>query len=95
MPAGCKKSGCVLEDGLIDRNDPTSDNSGDPDMEHKILSKIVALKERLALWKKRLEKSVYQKTIDFFFYSALYSLVSYSTIHVSTFQHVIIKIVPM
>lgn len=59
VPAGCKKSSCMLDDRSIDRSDPTSDNSGDPAMEHKILSKIVALKERLVLWKKRLDESVY------------------------------------
>lgn len=66
MAAGCKKSACTLGDELIhlvegsaDRNDLTADIFQDPDMERKILSKIEALKERLLLWTRRLNESVY------------------------------------
>lgn len=66
MPAGSKKSACTLEDGSThlvessaDRSDPTIDVSRDPAMEHKILSKIEALRERLVLWTRRLDEYVY------------------------------------
>ncbi|XP_035529277.1 leucine-rich repeat-containing protein 9 [Morone saxatilis] len=62
-PATCKKSACTLEDGSThlvdgsaDRSDPTTDISRDPAMEHKILSKIEALRERLLLWTRRLNE---------------------------------------
>ncbi|KAK5857406.1 hypothetical protein PBY51_010654 [Eleginops maclovinus] len=61
MPASCKKSACTMEDGSthlvegsIDRSDITADIS--PAMEHKILSKIEALRERLQLWTRRLKE---------------------------------------
>ncbi|XP_051237082.1 leucine-rich repeat-containing protein 9 isoform X1 [Dicentrarchus labrax] len=63
VPATCKKSACTLEDGLThlvegsaDRSDPTTDISRDPAMEHKIHSKIEALRERLLLWTRRLNE---------------------------------------
>uniref|UniRef100_A0A8C9XFC8 Leucine rich repeat containing 9 n=1 Tax=Sander lucioperca TaxID=283035 RepID=A0A8C9XFC8_SANLU len=39
-----------------DRSDPTTDISRDPAMEHKILSKIEALRERLVQWTRRLNE---------------------------------------
>ncbi|XP_054470363.1 leucine-rich repeat-containing protein 9 [Anoplopoma fimbria] len=63
VPASVKKSSCTLEDGSshlvegsIDRSDPTTDINRDPAMEHKILSKIQALRERLVLWTRRLDE---------------------------------------
>ncbi|XP_028422571.1 leucine-rich repeat-containing protein 9 isoform X3 [Perca flavescens] len=63
VPASCKKSACTLEDesthlveGSVDRSDPTTDISRDPAMEHKILSKIEALRERLLQWTRRLNE---------------------------------------
>uniref|UniRef100_A0A8C4GVW8 Leucine rich repeat containing 9 n=1 Tax=Dicentrarchus labrax TaxID=13489 RepID=A0A8C4GVW8_DICLA len=71
VPATCKKSACTLEDGLThlvegsaDRSDPTTDISRDPAMEHKIHSKIEALRERLLLWTRRLNESVYLNKIQ-------------------------------
>lgn len=68
VPAGCKKSACTSEDGSTqavegpaDRSEQTADIGRDPALEQKILSKIEALKERLALWTRRLEESVYLK----------------------------------
>lgn len=48
-----------LVEGSVDRSDQTTDISHDPATEHKILSKIEALRERLALWTRRLDESVY------------------------------------
>ncbi|XP_074516923.1 leucine-rich repeat-containing protein 9 isoform X1 [Sebastes fasciatus] len=63
VPAGCKKSACTLEDesthlveGSTDRGYPTTDISRDPAMDHKIHSKIEALRERLVLWTRRLDE---------------------------------------
>ncbi|XP_070776726.1 leucine-rich repeat-containing protein 9 [Enoplosus armatus] len=62
VPASCKKSAYTLEDGSThlvegsaDRSDLTADISHDPAMEHKILRKIKALRERLVLWTRRLD----------------------------------------
>lgn len=52
-----------MVEGSADRSDPTIDNSCDPATEHKILSKIVALRERLVLWTRRLDESVYLNKI--------------------------------
>uniref|UniRef100_A0A3Q0T553 Leucine rich repeat containing 9 n=1 Tax=Amphilophus citrinellus TaxID=61819 RepID=A0A3Q0T553_AMPCI len=38
------------------KNESASDISGDPSMEHKILAKIEALRERLKLWTRRLDE---------------------------------------
>ncbi|XP_034077932.1 leucine-rich repeat-containing protein 9 isoform X1 [Gymnodraco acuticeps] len=61
LPASCKKSACTMEDGSthlvegsIDRSDITTDIS--PAMQHKILSKIEAMRERLQLWARRLQE---------------------------------------
>ncbi|KAM9341102.1 leucine-rich repeat-containing protein 9 [Symphorus nematophorus] len=61
--AGCKKSASTMEDGsnhLVEdsanRSDPAADISCDPAVEHKILNKIEALKERLVLWTRRLDE---------------------------------------
>ncbi|XP_060938945.1 leucine-rich repeat-containing protein 9 [Limanda limanda] len=61
-----KKSACKLDDvpggpthlvdGSSNRCDPTTDVSCDPTMEPKILIKMKALRERLTLWKKRLNE---------------------------------------
>ncbi|XP_056283145.1 leucine-rich repeat-containing protein 9 isoform X3 [Pseudoliparis swirei] len=63
VPASCKKSASTMEDGSthlvegsICRSDPTTDFSRDPAMEHKILSKIEALRERLVLRTRRLDE---------------------------------------
>ncbi|XP_029316164.1 leucine-rich repeat-containing protein 9 [Cottoperca gobio] len=63
VPASCKKSSCTLEDGSThlvegssDRSDLTTDINRDPAMEHKILSKIESLRERLELWTRRLDE---------------------------------------
>ncbi|KAA8582195.1 hypothetical protein FQN60_008935 [Etheostoma spectabile] len=63
VPASCKKSSCTLEDGsthLVEgsayRSDPTTDISPDLAMQHKILSKIEALRERLVQWTRRLNE---------------------------------------
>ncbi|XP_044023700.1 leucine-rich repeat-containing protein 9 isoform X2 [Siniperca chuatsi] len=63
LPASCKKSASTLEDGrthLVEdsavRSDPTADISHDPAMEHKILNKIEALRERIGLWTRRLDE---------------------------------------
>ncbi|XP_070698683.1 leucine-rich repeat-containing protein 9 [Pempheris klunzingeri] len=63
VPTACKKSACVLEDGSAhvvegsaDRSDPITDIGRDPAMEHKILSKTEALRERLVLWTRRLDE---------------------------------------
>ncbi|XP_022077491.2 leucine-rich repeat-containing protein 9 isoform X1 [Acanthochromis polyacanthus] len=63
---GCKKSACRsgdepggpnhLEEGLPERSDSSHDIGHDPAMEHKILHKIEALKERLKLWTRRMEE---------------------------------------
>lgn len=65
MPTGNKKSACELVDesthlvqGSAISNDPNI-GSCDPAMEHKILSKIVALRGRLMVWTRRLDESVY------------------------------------
>lgn len=65
MPTGNKKSACELVDesthlvqGSTISNDPNIARC-DPAMEHKILSKIVALRERLMVWTRRLDESVY------------------------------------
>lgn len=55
-----------MVEGSADRSDPTIDNSCDPAMEHKILSKVVALRERLVLWTRRLDESVYLNKIEYF-----------------------------
>lgn len=64
----CKKPGCVsenapggqphLDEGLAERNESASDISQDPAMEHKILAKTEALRERLKLWTRRLDEWV-------------------------------------
>ncbi|KAM8915276.1 leucine-rich repeat-containing protein 9 isoform 2-T2 [Spinachia spinachia] len=61
--ASCKKSACTLEDrsthlleGPVNRSDPTDDTVCDPALEHKILRKIDALRERLVLWTRRLDE---------------------------------------
>ncbi|TNN84206.1 Leucine-rich repeat-containing protein 9 [Liparis tanakae] len=63
VPASCKKSASPMEDGStrlvegsICRSDPTTDFSRDPAMEHNILSKIEALRERLVLRTRRLDE---------------------------------------
>uniref|UniRef100_UPI0037E8E735 leucine-rich repeat-containing protein 9 n=1 Tax=Semicossyphus pulcher TaxID=241346 RepID=UPI0037E8E735 len=63
VPAGCKKSAGTLDDeashlleGSADRFDPPTDISAWSAMEHKILNKIEALKERLELWTRRLDE---------------------------------------
>ncbi|XP_075964574.1 leucine-rich repeat-containing protein 9 [Anarhichas minor] len=63
VPASCKKPACTLEDGStravegsIDRSDQTTDISRDPAVEHKILNKIDALRERLVPWMRRLNE---------------------------------------
>lgn len=48
-----------LAEGSADRSDSTTDISRDPAMEHKILTKTEALRERLVLWTRRLDESVY------------------------------------
>ncbi|XP_077946052.1 leucine-rich repeat-containing protein 9 isoform X1 [Gasterosteus aculeatus] len=60
--ASCE-SACTLGDGSmhlvegsIDRSDPTNDTGCDPALEHKILNKIDALRERLVLWTRRLDE---------------------------------------
>ncbi|XP_037343021.2 leucine-rich repeat-containing protein 9 [Pungitius pungitius] len=63
VQASLKKPACALEDssthlgeGSIDRSDSTNDTGCDPALEHKILSKIDALRERLVLWTRRLDE---------------------------------------
>ncbi|XP_030299252.1 leucine-rich repeat-containing protein 9 isoform X2 [Sparus aurata] len=58
VPAGRKKSACMSEVGFIHlaEGDPTTDIGCDPALEHKILNKIEALKERLVLWTRRLDE---------------------------------------
>ncbi|XP_041810349.1 leucine-rich repeat-containing protein 9 [Chelmon rostratus] len=63
LPAGSKKSACTLDDGsthlvegVADRSDPTAHVSHDPAIALKILNKIEALRERLALWTRRLDE---------------------------------------
>ncbi len=48
-----------LTEGAADRSNTTIDVSQDPVIEHKILNKIEALKERLVQWTRRLDESVY------------------------------------
>lgn len=68
MPAGRKKSACMSEVGFIHlaEGDPTTDIGCDPALEHKILNKIEALKERLVLWTRRLDESVYLNNSQFY-----------------------------
>lgn len=75
----------MSEDGFIRlaEGDLTTDIGCDPALQHKILNKIEALKERLVLWTRRLEESVYLNNSQGEFYSALYNLVSY---HVSQWE---------
>ncbi|CAJ1073591.1 leucine-rich repeat-containing protein 9 isoform X2 [Xyrichtys novacula] len=61
--AGCGKSACTFEDkpflhakDSTDRSDSPIDISHDPTMEHKILCKIEALQERMALWMRRMDE---------------------------------------
>ena len=74
VPASSKRSACTSDDGTphlvecsADRGDPATDISRDPAMEQKILGKIEALRERLELWTRRLEESVYFKTVQYIF----------------------------
>ena len=75
----------MSEDGFghLVEGDPTTDIGCDPALEHKILTKIEALKERLVLWTRRLDESVYLNNSQGEFHSALYNLVSY---HVSQWE---------
>lgn len=93
MRASCKKSACTLEDesthlveGSADRSDPTTDISRDPAMEHKILSKIEALRERLVQWTRRLNESVYLNKIQRKCYSA-YRIQFHTVQHTLHFLH--------
>ncbi|XP_029349892.1 leucine-rich repeat-containing protein 9 [Echeneis naucrates] len=64
--AGCQKSTCMLEDeaggsthlveGSSYKCDPATDISRDPVMESRILIKMEALRERLAVWSRRLDE---------------------------------------
>ncbi|KAM6969606.1 leucine-rich repeat-containing protein 9 [Tautogolabrus adspersus] len=63
LPAGSRKSACMLEntssqqaEGSDDRRDTPTDISHDPTMERKILSKIEALRERLLIWTRRIDE---------------------------------------
>ncbi|KAM3594085.1 uncharacterized protein V6R79_001921 [Siganus canaliculatus] len=63
VPGSHKKPACTLEgesthtgESLRESADPSSDDGHDPNLEHKILRKIEALRERLSLWKKRLDE---------------------------------------
>ncbi|CAB1335268.1 unnamed protein product [Coregonus sp. 'balchen'] len=72
VQALCRKSARTWEDGLSplsegsgDRSDTPADITRDPGLEHKILSKLDTLKERLQLWNRRLEEieSWYQRDL--------------------------------
>uniref|UniRef100_A0A673C753 Leucine rich repeat containing 9 n=1 Tax=Sphaeramia orbicularis TaxID=375764 RepID=A0A673C753_9TELE len=63
VQVGRKKSTCTKDDGpphrvegLTDRDDQTTDLNLDPNMEQKILNKMDALRERLAVWTKRTDE---------------------------------------
>uniref|UniRef100_A0A672ZP59 Leucine rich repeat containing 9 n=1 Tax=Sphaeramia orbicularis TaxID=375764 RepID=A0A672ZP59_9TELE len=64
VQVGRKKSACTKDDGpphlvegLTDRDDQTTGLNLDPNMEQKILNKMDALRERLAVWTKRTDES--------------------------------------
>lgn len=65
-PVVCKKPTCLsesveegpphLDEGLTERNESISDISQDPATEHKVHTKIEALRKRLKLWTRRLDE---------------------------------------
>uniref|UniRef100_A0A8C7HM05 Leucine rich repeat containing 9 n=1 Tax=Oncorhynchus kisutch TaxID=8019 RepID=A0A8C7HM05_ONCKI len=64
VQALCRKSARTWEDGLSplsegsgDRSDTLADITRDPGLEHKILSKLDTLKERLQFWNRKLEEN--------------------------------------
>uniref|UniRef100_A0A674DX66 Leucine rich repeat containing 9 n=1 Tax=Salmo trutta TaxID=8032 RepID=A0A674DX66_SALTR len=64
VQALCRKSARTWEDGLSplsegsgDRSDTIADITRDPGLEHKILSKLDTLKERLQFWNRKLEEN--------------------------------------
>nr|ARS01405.1 leucine-rich repeat-containing protein 9-like protein [Oncorhynchus nerka] len=72
VQALCRKSARTWEDGLSplsegsgDRSDTLADITRDPGLEHKILSKLDTLKERLQFWNRKLEEieSWYQRDL--------------------------------